>query len=412
MGDRIFRGWFVVAACFASLLIAGGIGWFVFPVFIKPLESEFGWTRTQINGAVGVWGLVSGAISPLLGHLIDRIGARRVMLAGILLAGLCTAAFGCIQSLWHLYAVFFLAAIGTAASTYLPVAGVIAKWFVNRRGAAMSVAMMGMGFGGFIMPNLANFLIELIGWRWAFAVFGLTIWVVLIPIVAIWIHGSPSELNLNPDGAGESVEDQDNSPDSAQAAGFTARRAIGTPGFWCMGAADLLNGIAVVGISINMVVFSIDAGISDRTAAFAYSVIMGVMLLGMGIVGPAADRYNRRVMISLSYGISAAAVPFLFGLKSAAPLFCFAIISGLSMSGKAALWPLIVSDCFGRRAYSTVMGFLIIFYTVGSAVGPPIAGYLYDTTGSYHSLFVLSIAAFAVSGVLMAVGAKPRPENG
>jgi len=392
------------------MVISAGVGWFTFPVFVKPLEIEFGWTRMQINGAVGLWGLVTGAFSPLLGHWIDRFGARRIMLAGVLLGGLCSVAFGGIQSLGHLYTVMFFAAFGTAASTYIPVASVISRWFAKKRGVAMSIAMMGMGLGGFIMPNASNLLIEMVGWRWAFRIFGLVVWAVLTPVVAIWIHHSPSDLGLKPNGDNSPEENQDDAPGEASADGFTVRQALGTPNFWCIGMADFFNGMAVVGITINMVAFSIDAGIGEKTAAFAYSLIMGVMLLGMVAVGAAADRYNRRGMISLSYGGPAAVVMLLFGLESSAPLLCFSILSGICGAGRATLWPLVVNDCFGRRAYATVMGFLMIFYTVGSAVGPPLAGYIFDTTGSYHRLFVLSIAAFAISGILMAVGARPRME--
>ena len=107
MGTRIFYGWFVVAACFLCMLVAAGIGWFTFPVFIKPFEDEFGWSRTQINGAVGLWAVVTGVCSPILGHWIDRLGARRIILAGVVVAGLCCIFLAEIRSLGHLYGILF-----------------------------------------------------------------------------------------------------------------------------------------------------------------------------------------------------------------------------------------------------------------------------------------------------------------
>ena len=99
---------------------------------------------------------------------------------------------------------------------------------------------------------------------------------------------------------------------------------------------------------------------------------------------------------------------FLFGLESAGPLFCFAILSGFCAGARSTLWPLVVSDCFGSRAYSSILGFLVIFYNLGAVVGPPAAGQISDATGSFYGVFVLSIAAHLISSILIALGARPR----
>ena len=166
-----------------------------------------------------------------------------------------------------------------------------------------------------------------------------------------------------------------------------------------------------VGIMTNMVVFSIDAGISAGAAAFGFSLVMGAGTIGMLAAGPAADRFNRRVLITLRYTLPAVLVLILFRLDSAAPLFLFAILLGIMGAGKATLWPLIVNDCFGERSYATTMGFLMMFYTLGSAIGPPLAGYIFDTTGSYDRVFLFSIGAFLLSGISMAIGSRRRIYN-
>ena len=181
--------------------------------------------------------------------------------------------------------------------------------------------------------------------------------------------------------------------------------------FWGIGTADLFNAVAFIAVEINLVVFAIDAGISNRTAAFAFSSIHAATVVGVVAMGLVADRFNRRVLISLSYGLPAVAILFLFGLHSAGPLFCSAVILGLCGAGHVVLWPLVVSDCFGRRAYATVMGFLSVFYTIGAAIGPPLAGYIYDAFGSYHRVYVLGVGAFIVSGISMAFAAVSGPER-
>jgi hypothetical protein len=139
MRKPVFRGWFVLAACFLCMLISGGIGWFAFPVFIPPLKQEFGWTDLELGLAVGIWAGVGALFSPVAGRLVDRFGSRWIMLAGAGGGGLVTLAFGEIRTLGQLYGVIFFAAIFTAAGTYVAVTSTISRWFVRRRGLAMSI---------------------------------------------------------------------------------------------------------------------------------------------------------------------------------------------------------------------------------------------------------------------------------
>jgi sugar phosphate permease len=273
----------------------------------------------------------------------------------------------------------------------------------------MSIAMAGMGLGGFAMPNLSSFLIQSVGWRWAYRIFGIMIWVILLPATALWIHGRPSDVGLTPDGDDDpSREERDAQGGRVPEDGFEAREALGMPRFWLLGFADVANAIPVVSLSIYLVRFSIQRGIADDVAAFAYSSISAAAMVGMLAAGLAADRFSKRIMISIGYGLPAASVLFLFGLESAGPLFCFAILSGFCAGGRSTLWPLVVSDCFGSRAYSSILGFLVLFYNLGAVVGPPVTGWISDSTGSFYGAFALSIAAFLISSLLIALGSRPR----
>ena len=396
------------------MVISAGIAWFTFPVFMTPLQDEFGWTATQLGVGIALWAVVGGVFSPFLGRLLDRFGARRILLVAVFFGGLTSIAFAEMRSLNHLYVILFFSAISTTASTYLPVASVISKWFVRQRGIAMGIAMMGMGVGGTIAPVVSNLLIQSVGWRWTYRIFGISIWVLLIPIVAMWIHGSPSDLGLKPDGGDDAkIEEETDSDDPAYApqVEFTARQALGLWNFWGLGLADVANAIPVVTIGIFLVALSIEAGIDERTATYAYSSISLGGIFGVLAAGAAAERFNRKVMLSISYGLPSVAILFLFGLKSSGPLFVFAIIAGLSGGFRAALWPLVISDRFGKRAHATIMGFLMIFYQAGTVVGPLMAGFIRDTTESYYWVFVICSVSYAISGAMMALGSltKIRP---
>jgi len=276
----------------------------------------------------------------------------------------------------------------------------------------MGAAMAGVGLGGFIFPNLTSCLVHSIGWRPAYRVFGLMLWIILVPVILFWVRSKPSDIGLKPDdgeavpgdASGLAVEEPDG--DS-----LTARQAFTIPQFWFLGLGDVAQAIPVMALGLYMVDFSIEAGIGAGVAALAYSSISAAAMVGTIIAGPLADRLNRRVLISLSYGLPALAVFALFGLKSAAPLFVFTLLAGFCMGGRNALWPLVVYDCFGSRFYSSVLGFLVIFYGIGNVIGPPLAGAISDATGGFRWVFVLSIACFTVSGIFVAVGAKRRLRN-
>jgi MFS family permease len=249
-----------------------------------------------------------------------------------------------------------------------------------------------------------------VGWRWAYRIFGILIWVVLLPLTARWMRGRPSDVGLAPDGDdAPKSEPREPRGGGAHEDGFSAREALGIPRFWLLGFADVANAIPVVSLSIYLVRFSIQRGIPDDLAAFAYSSMSAAAMVGMLATGLAAARWSKRTMITLGYGLPAASVLFLFGLESAGPLFCFTLFAGFCAGSRSTLWPLVISDCFGSRAYSSILGFLVIFYNAGAVVGPPVAGRISDATGSFHWVFVLSIAAFLVSALLVGLGAKPRP---
>jgi MFS family permease len=235
------------------------------------------------------------------------------------------------------------------------------------------------------------------------------IWVVLLPVIALWIRGRPSDLGLAADGDDATDPETSQIPESGAAEdGIGAREALGLPRFWLLGFADVANAIPVVSLSVYLVRFSIQRGIPDELAAFAYSSMSAAAMVGMLAAGLAAQRFSKRIMITLGYGVPALAVLFLFGLESAGPLFCFALLAGFCAGARSTLWPLVIGDGFGSRAYSSILGALVIFYNAGAVVGPPVAGRISDATGSFDGVFVLCIATFLVSSLLVALGAQPR----
>ena len=200
--SKIFYGWWVVLVAGVGLSLSyGPIIVITFGVFLKPLSQEFGWSRAGISLAFSLANLVYSGALPLIGRLVDRLGARKVILPSVLLFGLGVMSFYFLSaSLWHFYALYML--MGAVSSGLLPAySKVISRWFDQKRGLALGLAMAGIGVGGFLTPPLAQALITTVGWRQAYVVLGLLVIGITMPVVGLFLKETPQRMGLWPDGA-------------------------------------------------------------------------------------------------------------------------------------------------------------------------------------------------------------------
>lgn len=377
--------WKVMAAGFLCMTIAAGIGWYVFPVYMTTIESELKTNREMIALAVSIWALVGGAFSPVVGNWIDKYGPRRIILAGTIVQIIGTFLLARITSLWQLYVLFIVAALASTANTTIPVSFMISRRFDENRGAAMGVAMLGMGIGGLIMPIIANVFLENIGWRGGYAIFGFILMGLLIPIL-FWIQPAPAQNRLT-NGGGQLEAKQE----VTETKSLNAAEAVRTNTFWFLGAGDFLISLAFTSVIVHMVAFTTASGISQSAATTAYGSFLAVNSLGIIIFGTAADKLRLKWIMVVSYGAAAIAMLFLYRLPALLPLYLFAIIFGVTGGGRTALWPLALAESFGVGYLGSILGWLNIPFMVGNAIGPFMAGYIYDVTKSYQMLFLLCI---------------------
>jgi len=370
-------------------MFAAGIGWFVFPVYLTSIALETGWTRTQLSIAVSVWAVAGGVFSPIAGAWIDRWGPRRVMIVATLAQVAATLGMSQMDALWQLYPVFVVSAIANAANTTIPVSVVVSQWFDAKRGAAMALAMSGMAVGGFVVPIVANRLLAEYGWRTSWAIFAVCL-LALLPAIALWIRPGPG-----PGALGEGGDDD--TAMELSTADLTAAESARTRSFWMIGIGDAMIGLIVTAVTVHMVAFTTDAGASQGTASTAYATFLAVNSVGVLLFGVAADRFPIRLMMTLAYGGTALALLPVFGIGSPLWLFAFAVTFGVFAGGRAALWPLAIGQSFGVTHLASVLGWLNIPFMLGSAIGPALAGGIYDAQQSYTTFFVISIGLSIVS---------------
>lgn len=403
--NRVFYGWWIVFACSIVIFFGTGIGFYSFGVFVKPLEAHFGWSRTAISGTVALWALVYGFAGPLIGVLLHKYGARAVIAASALMAGLCWIFLSRLNSMSQLFVLMFFSGIGTAGITLIPNQTLISNWFDKYRGKAMGIMSVGIGFGGLTMPPLANKLISLFNWRVSFFVLGL-LQLAIIPVALLMIRTKPSDLGLEPDGiAREKTGSVDFQP--LAIAGFSTRRAMKTGSFWLLFIAFALLIFGESGLTVHLVALLDDAGLTSQAAANYWALAVGISVAGRLGFGILSDRSNPKYLIAGTHGLhgialAIVAVFFLsMGLQSPVVLLPFSILYGLSLGGAAVLLPVVVARCFGLLHFGKVLGLLMSGFALGVVAGPVVAGKIADATGSYQLALAIFIGAFILSAILI-----------
>lgn len=408
----IFYGWWIVLAGGVTLMVTAGIGYYSFPVFLKPLEQEFGWSRAALSGPIGLSTLSAGVWLPIIGRLIDRYGPRWVMVPGALVMASCNLLLGRITELWHLYVIFLVIAPAVVAVTALPVQAVVSQWFVEKRGLAMGCAMVGAGLGGAIAPKLSHALISQLGWRTAYLVLALLIVALVIPVVALVVRHKPADQGLEPDGGAAAGPDP--APEaaldhpSARLPGLETRAALRTPAFWLLAAALFVTAVGGSYIILHLVAFATDVGIPAGSAATALSLLAGVSILGRLGFGALGDRLSKRTAIAVCFLVHAVGIALLLQVKSVGLLYLFAALYGLGLGGSVVVLPLLVAECFGVVSFAAINGLLWTSFTFGAAVGPVLAGRIFDVTGSYSLAYLIALLAFLVATVTVWFVPSPR----
>jgi MFS family permease len=399
---RGFYGWWMVGALYLIVLNTGGMGFYCFPVFVQSLIDEFGWSMTQISGAAALWAIVYGVSGPVIGILIARFGVMKTMLGAAVISSLTLLGYASIHALWMLYAIMLGAGFAVAGTTLVPAQTAITNWFNKYRGRAMSLMMLGIGSGGFLLPPFNEFLIRTLGWRrtWLVA-FGIT-WVLVIPLIVVFVRSKPSELGLLPDG-GAGREDS-----TSDVSGLPFRQAVASITFWLIFATYVLQLLGLSAMNFHFVPFLIqEAHFSPQQAATFLGFTVLLSIPGRLLFGWMADRISPAVVLGI-VGVLLVCGPTLLevlfvrmGLDKVNLLWLYTVPYGLGIAGNAVVLPILVSRCFGVLHFSKIMGLVMSGFAIGVVVGIPGAGKIFDLTGSYEIAFFACIVVFALSSVLV-----------
>jgi MFS family permease len=382
----------------AVVAVGSGVT-FSLAIFLRPLEEEFGWSRSLISGVALVNWVIFGLGALAWGACSDRLGTRRVVLAGALVLGAALLLSSQARAAWQLYAAFGVLGAAGAGAFYAPLSATIARWFTARRGLALGLLNCGMGLGIFVVPPLARGLITALGWRWAFALFGLLTWVVILALVPR-LHDHPAERHVLPYGG--AAPDPGRPPAEAVRAGAAFRH----PTFWLISLIHACCCAAHSGPIFHMATHAMDLGVATMTAASMLGLSGGTSLVGRIGSGLLADRVGARPALVGMLTLQAVTLSFYLAADTAAALFPVALVFGIAYGGSMPLYALVAREVFGERVLGAAFGGIFFISCLGMGVGAYAGGLIHDLLGSYWALY---LASTVVGGAAILAALALRP---
>jgi sugar phosphate permease len=397
----------VTATAFSALFSVVGLALYGLPLYYDFMVREFGWSRTLVTSGNALSKLVVGPLFGFgAGWIVDRFGPRRLMMAGILMAGGALVGLGAVSALWMFYAFYFMNALGYVCGGPLPNQVLLSNWFDRARGRAMGIAYLGIGIGGAVVPWLAHWTTDRFGWRASLQLVGVLIVAIALPLAYLAQERPPAD--------GEGREFPGGSAKGLRT-GPSARvpplaGVLSRPAFYALMLGSMCSIAAVGGINQHLKLFlSLDRGYSQSDAARIISLVLSCSIAGRLLMGWMADRVPRKHVMIIIYLLVVAAIPMLLVWSSPPEMTLFAVVFGLGLGGEYMIVPLVAADLFGIDVLGRVMGIVLTADGVAEATAPMLVGYLRDVRGSYDvGLFALIAAALA-GAAAVAVLPRPRP---
>jgi MFS family permease len=378
--------WLVVLSCLVCQT-GMGVGGYIFPVFLKPVVTELGWSRAAYAWANPVMSTVVALMGPAVGWASDRVGPRPVLVLGTLTMSGALFAAGFMNHSWSFYVIAVFIGVGVSCLGDLPTGRVVAERFQDHRGLALGMVYIGSNIGGAVVPLLATALAAVDSWRYAFHAIGGGLWILLLPFA--WSIRQPRSALPAPGAADDDVG--------------LPRRAIRQRDFWLLFWVLFAFYLYRLGINVHLVAYLSDLGYSDTAAAGGFSLTLALGIAGKLLAGAVADRVGAKVAVVGNFTLIALASSLLLLPAMSGTVLLFLIIHGFSTAAEDVVIPLIIGQRFGIQNLARIYGILLLALVPGGLLGPVLAGYVFDLTGQYTAVFSL----FAVCNVLAVAALLP-----
>jgi MFS family permease len=408
-----FFGWWIVFASAAIVFLTGGTFFYGFGALFNPIAEEFGWSRASIALAFSLRAEIGGLAAPLAGFMVDRVGSRRLMVAGVVIVAAGFIMLSRIESLPGFYLAVAVIAIGMSTTGGPAAMVAIAHWFRRRRGRAMAFMAMGAGMSG-VMVLVLELLIQNFGWRDAVLIMGFVQLGVCIPL-ALSIRNRPEDMGLQADnepwapGEAPAYGTRAVPPPSE---GFTVRQALRSASFWKLSIGIALLNVGSMAIIVHQIPFFVNnVGLTEGLAAGTVTAMTLMSLGGRYAMGQLADVVDKRYVMAAAFVL--AGVSLLLFATTFEPWQVVYVLPvfALGWGGVIPVRPAFQAEYFGLRAFGAIQGLVFTVATLGALIGPVFAGFMYDQTESYRLAFAILAGATLTAAPLVLSIRRPEWEE-
>lgn len=380
-----YCGWVIVGLTFFTMAIGGSIVG-TFPVFYVAFLNEFGWSRADTALAFS-FSMATFAISAgFIGAMVDRWGPRVIIPTGITILGIGLTLMSKVSSLPTLYFIYGgVVALGVTMFGYIPTSTIVSQWFTQRRSVAMGISLSGRSCGGIIMVPFSAYLIATFGWRAAYVLLAIGIFVLLVPL-NVFLHPSRSAITER-----KAVDDLGSN--------WTLKEALSDSVFWLLFLAGIFNGVGFSVVGVHQAAHMVDVGMSTMRAASLIGGLAVVRALGGILGGWVGDRIGRTRTFYLLSLVAMSGVFLLMNLSEHRSWmgYAYVLVYGIGAGARGAIFVSIKADIFAGKSFGRILGFSQAGGGLASAVGPWIAGYFFDLWKSYYWAFILVLAVQVLS---------------
>lgn len=398
MSRKTFYGWWIVLSCFLIGLYVGGVIFYGFTAFFEPLVEEFGWSYTQISFAASLRGLEMGIFAPLIGFLVDRFGSRKLILCGTITVGFGLILLSLTQSLAMFYGSFLFLAFGAGGCASVVIMTAVANWFHKNVGVALGVAMSGFGASGLLVPIIVR-LIDVYNWRGTLIILGLGMWILGIPLSLV-IRNRPEQYGYLPDGE-LLVDPITNLENQRKGVEIGIKEGLKKRSFLYLILAEAIRMMTLAAVVIHIVPYLSSVGMSRATAGLVTGAMPLFSIIGRFGFGWLSDVIEKRHVMAMTFlfmGVGMLAFRYVHVMWV---VYLFLLVFSPGYGGSMVLRGSILREYFGRDSFGKMIGITMGSASIGGIIGPTLAGWTFDTLGSYHLVWLVFCGIIGLAMIIV-----------
>ncbi len=406
MMQKIYYGWWIVLACFFIALFVSSIVFFGFTAFFEPLVKEFGWSYTQVSFAASLRGMEMGLFAPLIGFLVDRFGSRKLILVGIIITGIGLICLAFTHSLTMYYASFILLSFGAGGCASVVTTTAVINWFDKNAGKALGIMSSGFGASGLLVPVIV-WLIDIYDWRIALLLLGVGMWIIGVPLSFI-IRNKPEDSIVEDTRKVNKADFNSLYPPEVPNGELSFREAVKDKTFLYLNFVEAIRMMTLSAVILHIMPYLGSLGMSRYHTGMIAAALPLCSIIGRLSFGWLGDTCDKRYIMALSYGLmSIGMLALCYADRIWGGVYLFLLFFSPGFGGLLVLRSSIIREYYGSKSFGKMVGILMGFASIGGIIGPTIAGWTFDTMGSYYLIWMVFCLLTLISGFVILCATPP-----